>query len=271
MRLRAPAVMVTGAFFLRLRAPVAMARGSIIWYSHVITVMAEGESNIKTFATTVMAVGRSNRNPRVTVAMAPGKLGDDMTIKSKKNLVWLCIFVVVAGWTVYYVHNRSVQQSRQEMIAKINTIREDRRMFNATIMREAGISANIADGADCLPSDDIAYFCDFIREQCGRTVQVSDVAMWLEEPQIKLLLTADTLYLCNPQVGAVQYWDLNQMDVSEVEWQRKTHGDIFIYGKSYHFLEDSRKPFTDAIRKIIVNSKVHTEDNALSERLRELE
>lgn len=204
-----------------------------------------------------------------------------MTIKNKKNLVWLCILVVVVGWAAFYVHNRSVRQKRQELTAKIDAIRkeidairEGRRMYNATIMREAGIGAKIADGTESLSwlySEDIVGFCDFIRGQCGRTVQASDVAMWLEEPQIKLLLTADTLYLCNPQVGAVQYWDLNQMDVSEVEWQRKTHGDIFIYGKSYHFLEDSRKPFTDAIRKIIVNSKVHTEDNALSERLRELE
>lgn len=204
-----------------------------------------------------------------------------MIIKSKKNLVWLCIFVVVAGWAFFYAHNRSISKTNRERTDKINAIRKEidaireaRRKFNAETMREAGISAKIADGTESLfwlYSDAITGFCDFIRGQCGRTVQASDVAMWLEEPQIKLLLTADTLYLCNPQVGAVQFWDLNQMDVSEVEWERKTHGDIFIYGKSYHFLEYSRKPFTDAIRKIIVNSKIHSEDNALSERLRELE
>ena len=221
------------------------------------------------------------QNLHATAAMASGKSGnDDMNIKSKKNLVWLGILVVVAGWVVFYVHNRAISQKNRERIDKINairkeidTIRESRRMFNAGAMREAGISAKIADGTESLSwlySDDIAGFCDFIREQCGRTVQVAYVAMWLEEPQIKLLLTSDTLYLCNPQVGTVQFWDLSQMDVSEVEWQRKTHGDIFICGKSYHFLEYSRKPFTDALRKIIVNSKVHCEDNALSERLREL-
>lgn len=222
------------------------------------------------------------QNLHATAAMAPGKPGNDnMNIKSKKNLVWLCIFAVVVGWAACYVHNKSVRQQRQEQAAKIDAIRQEidaireaRRKFNAETMREAGISAKIADGTESpswLYSNDIAGFCDLIRGQCGRTVQVSDVAMWLEEPQIKLLLTADTLYLCNLQVGAVQFWDLNQMDISEVEWQRKTNGDIFIYGKSYHFLVDSRKPFTDAIRKIIVNSKIHSEDNALSERLRELE
>ena len=232
-------------------------------------------------ATAVMGPVRAvpYQNLHATAAMAPGKSGnDDMNIKSKKNLVWLGILVVVAGWAVFYVHNRAISQKNRERIDKINAIRkeidairESRRMFNAGTMREAGISAKIADGTDSLPTNDIAYFCDIIRGQSGRTVQLSDVAMWLEEPQIKLLLTADTLYLCNPQVGAVKFWDLSQMNVSEVEWQRKTHGDIFICGKSYHFLEYSRKPFTDALRKIIVNSKVHCEDNALSERLRELE
>ena len=232
-----------------------------------------------------IAMGRGNAvvklKNHVPIATVPGKSGDDdMTIKSKKNLVWLCIFAVVAGWAAFYVHNIFVRQKRQELAAQIDAIRkeidairEDRRMYNATIMREAGISAKIADGTESLSwlySDDIAGFCDFIREQCGRTVQVSDVAMWLEEPQIKLLLTSDTLYLFNPQVGTVQFWDLSQMDVSEVEWQRKTHGDIFICGTSYHFLEYSRKPFTDALRKIIVNSKIHSEDNVLSERLRKL-
>ena len=199
MRLRAPVVMVTGASFLRLRAPVAMARGSIIWYSNVIIVMAEGEPNTKTLAATVMAVGKSNRNPRATAAMALGKLGDDMTIKSSKNLVWLCAFVVVAGWAVFYVHNRSISQKNRERNDKINAIRkeidairESRRKFNAGTMREAGISAKNADGTESLTwlySNDIASFCDFIRKLCGRTVQASDVAMWLEEPQIKLLVT----------------------------------------------------------------------------------
>ena len=200
-----------------------------------------------------------------------------MIIKSKKNLVWLCFFAVVAGWTVYYVHNRERIDKINAIRKEIDAIREDRRMFNAETMREAGINAKIPDWTEGLKSNswlysnDIAGFCDIIREQCGRTVQATDVAMWLEEPQIQLLLTSDTLYLCNPQVGTVQFWDLNQMDVSKVEWERMAHGAIFIYGKSYHFLVNSRKPFTHALRKIIINSKVHCEDNALSERLRELE
>jgi len=194
-----------------------------------------------------------------------------MTIKSKKNLVWLCVFLAIAGWLGFYLHKRSRRQERQDLIAQINAIREGRRMYNATTMREAGICASIADGAETLPHDDIAYFCDVIRGQCGKEITMSDVSMWLEEPKIKLLLTADSLFLVNPQNGIVQCWDLCQMDVSDVEWERKSYGDIFISGKSYHFLEYSRKPFTDALRKIIVNSKIHCEDNALSEQLRKLE
>ena len=58
--------------------------------------------------------------------MAPGKSGnDDMNIKSKKNLVWLCIFVVVAGWAVFYLHNRSISQKNRERIDKINAIHKE--------------------------------------------------------------------------------------------------------------------------------------------------
>ena len=221
-----------------------------------------------------IAMGRGNAvvkiKNRATIATALGKSGGDMIIKSKKNLVWLCVFVIAAIWVGVHIHNRTIQRERQELNDKIKTLREERRMFNARTLREAGIRAKIADGAEDLPDQDVALFCDLIRSQSGREVATSDVAMWHEEAAIKLLLTADTLYLCNPQAGVVKFWDLCQMDVSDVEWERTSYGDMFICGKSYHFLVDARKPFTDAIRKIIVNSKIHSEGNALSERLREL-
>lgn len=194
-----------------------------------------------------------------------------MIIKSKKNLVWFCVFVIAAIWAGIHIHNRSIQRERQELHDKIKTLREERRVFNARTLREAGIRAKIADGAEDLTDQDVTRFCDLIRSQSGREVATSDVAMWHEEASIKLLLTADALYLCNPQAGVVKFWDLCQMDVSDVEWERISYGDMFICGKSYHFFVDARKPFTDAMRKIIVNSKVHHEDSDMRELLRELE
>lgn len=178
-----------------------------------------------------------------------------MVIKSKKNLVWLCVFVAVVSWMVYYMHNKSCQ----EELDRINEIREARRLFNAQTMRAIGINAKIADGTEVLSHSEILQFCDLINRQHNIDVPLSDVAMYYEEGTVKLLLTSDRLYLLNKD-SIVLYWELMQMEVSSIEWERTTNGDIFIGGQRYHFLVNCRKPFVDAIRKVIVNCKIYSED-----------
>ena len=212
----------------------------------------------------------------VTAMVPDGLLGNNMTRKVKKNIVWFCLFCIVAASVGICMHNRALERKRQALEQRrkdletgIGQIRESRRLFNAKAMRDAGVSAKIADGNDEIFQHEISNFCDLIKLQYGTNVSTTDVAMWHAESNIELLLTADRLYMLRS--GTVQYWDLIQMEVSSVEWERKKNGDIFIGGERYHFLVDCRKPFTDAIRRIIVNSKVHREDDALNRELQNLE
>jgi len=178
-----------------------------------------------------------------------------MILKSKKNLVWLAVTILlVACGGIKLARNkaRNVQVRLEEERAHLEKEnREKRRLFNAQTMRIEGVRGRvfIADGTEQISGAIVFEACDKIRAQHGITVAPEDIAMWSDEKNATLILTADELYLIKD--GIVLYWKLGELN--SVDWERKTGGAITIGGVCYHFLVDCRKPFVEAIKKIVAN------------------
>ena len=105
----------------------------------------------------------------------------DMTLKCKKNLVWAGILIIACACVL--TQGRRGQLEEQE--------REHRRLFNAQAMREAGLSGNVVilDGTESLELGIISDAVAKIHEQLNQKVDAGDVAMWVGESNVQMILT----------------------------------------------------------------------------------
>ena len=165
----------------------------------------------------------------------------DMTLKCKKNLVWAGILIIACACVL--TQWRRGQLEEQE--------REHRRLFNAQAMREAGLSGNVVilDGTESLELGIISDAVAKIHEQLNQKVDAGDVAMWVGESNVQMILTSDRLYCLRN--GTVFQWNLSELKVADVDWERKTGGAVFIGGQIFYVFVDCRKPLTDRLKRVL--------------------
>ena len=175
-----------------------------------------------------------------------------MTSKQKKNLIWLVAVIVLATViTVRWLQHREMQIRLQEQQKCAHDAKEARRLFNAQAMRASGVGGHalILDGSSHLSPNLITEVAQMFIDRFGEEILVEDVAMWVDEGDVKLVLTSDKLYCV--AYGELAYWKL--ADLKTVDWQRTTGGYVEIGEWKVYILLDYRKPFVEAMRKILLN------------------
>lgn len=126
-------------------------------------------------------------------------------------------------------------------------------------MRASGIygRAVILDGDARIAPGIIADAASLIKIVLDQDVDAADVAMWVDEPNAQLILTADEIYYIDN--GNPLQWNLSELKT--VDWERISGGDVFIGNTRCHILVDCRKPFVEAMKKILRNCQPAKEDD----------
>ena len=171
-----------------------------------------------------------------------------MTLKHKKNLVWLLVAVVLTAVVVVALTFRVGESNR---LRRLQAEKEARRLFNAQAMRASGIWGRVVilDGETRITPGIIAEAASLIKNVLNQDIDAADVAMWVDEPNAQLILTADEIYyIAN---GNPLQWNLSELKT--VDWERSTGGDVFIGNARCHILVECRKPFVEAMKKILKN------------------
>lgn len=118
-------------------------------------------------------------------------------------------------------------------------------------MRIAGVGGHvlILDGTEHLSPTIIVGVLEQIKSCFNKDVAPDDVAMWVDDSRVKLLLTSDELYCIDN--GEPLYWKL--ANLKTVDWERRRDGFVLIGNRQLYVLMDYRKPFVEAMRKILEN------------------
>ena len=130
-----------------------------------------------------------------------------------------------------------------------------RRTFICNTLRKSGIEFGtsfflatlIEPDRDC-PKRDRAV--EEVNEKLNGHVRPQDILFWNNPPAIRrstILITSKALFYL--QDGTVKRWAFE--DISKIDWERKTNGSILINGTPCKVVVDFRKPFVDAMRKIL--------------------
>ena len=171
-----------------------------------------------------------------------------MTLKQRKNLVWLLVAVVLTAVVAVALTLRIGESNR---LRRLKAEKEARRLFNAQTMRASGIGGRVVilDGEARIAPGIIADAASLIKIVLDQDVDPADVAMWVDEPNAQLILTADEIYYI--ENGNPFQWNLSELKT--VDWERISGGDVFIGNARCHLLVECRKPFVEAMKKILKN------------------
>lgn len=121
-------------------------------------------------------------------------------------------------------------------------------------MRLAGVCEHgvlILDGTEHLSPAIFGEVSCIIKDRFGQEVASEDVAMWVDNSNGKLILTADELYYYND--GEILKWNLSELRT--VDWERKKDGYVQIGSSQCYILLSCRKPFVEAMKKILLYIK----------------
>ena len=179
-----------------------------------------------------------------------------MTLKQKKNLIWLLVAVALVAVVAVALTLRIGESNR---LRSLQAEKEARRLFNAQTMRASGIGGRVVilDGDARIAPGIIADAASLIKIVLDQDVDPADVAMWVDEPNAQLILTADKIYYI--ENGNPFQWNLSELKT--VDWERSTGGDVFIGNARCHILVECRKPFVEAMKKILINCRPVIEDD----------
>ena len=174
-------------------------------------------------------------------------------ILQRKNFIWLGALLAIGLATMLFLHFDQIRRQEQERIEVQK--RAERRLYNARVMREEKVNGKgtwIYDEALCTAADAVKV-CNLIYERFSKNIAASDIAMLVDEDKASVLLTADELYCIKDDESMC--WSLTELNPRLVDWEQKKYGDVIIEGHRYYFLVRCRKPFTDALKRIVVHAK----------------
>ena len=137
-------------------------------------------------------------------------------------------------------------------LRRLQAEKEARRLFNAQTMRASGIGGRVV-----ILAGIIADAASLIKIVLDQDVDPADVAMWVDEPNAQLILTADEIYYM--ENGNPFQWNLSELKT--VDWERISGGDVFIGNARCHILVECRKPFVEAMKKILKNCQSDQEND----------